>query len=123
MTTTINASTSAGLVNTADTSGILQLQTASTAALTIDASQNVTLANTKITLGTTSLGAGNASIMKNRIINGAMVIDQRNAGASVTPTNSQYLVDRWAAALTQASKYTAQQNAGAVTPTPRLPET
>ena len=28
-----------------------------------------------------SLGAGNASIMKNRIINGAMVIDQRNAGA------------------------------------------
>ena len=43
MTTTINASTSSGLVNTADTSGILQLQTASTAAVTIDASQNVTL--------------------------------------------------------------------------------
>jgi len=41
MTTTINASTSSGLVNTADTSGVLQLQTASTAALTIDASQNV----------------------------------------------------------------------------------
>ena len=41
MTTTINASTSAGLVNTADTSGILQLQTAGTAAVTIDASQNV----------------------------------------------------------------------------------
>jgi hypothetical protein len=41
MTTTINASTSSGLVNTADTSGILQLQTASTAAVTIDASQNV----------------------------------------------------------------------------------
>jgi hypothetical protein len=41
MTTTINASTSSGLVNTADTSGILQLQTASTAALTIDGSQNV----------------------------------------------------------------------------------
>ena len=34
-----------------------------------------------------NLGAGNASIMKNRIINGAMVIDQRNAGASVTPNN------------------------------------
>ena len=41
MTTTINASTSSGLVNTADTSGILQLQTASTVAVTIDASQNV----------------------------------------------------------------------------------
>jgi hypothetical protein len=46
MTTTINASTSSGLVNTADTSGILQLQTASTAALTIDTSQNVGIGNT-----------------------------------------------------------------------------
>jgi len=53
---------------------------------------------------------------KNRIINGAMVIDQRNAGASVTPTNNQYLVDRYYATLTQASKFTAQQNAGSVTP-------
>jgi hypothetical protein len=41
MTTTINASTTAGLVQTADTSGSLQLQTANTAALTIDTSQNV----------------------------------------------------------------------------------
>ena len=41
MVASINASTSAGVVTTADTSGILQLQTASTAALTIDASQNV----------------------------------------------------------------------------------
>jgi hypothetical protein len=41
MTTTINASTSAGVVTTADTSGILQLQTASTAALTITAAQLV----------------------------------------------------------------------------------
>lgn len=41
MTTTINASTVSGLVQTADTSGVLQLQTANTAAMTIDASQNV----------------------------------------------------------------------------------
>jgi len=53
---------------------------------------------------------------KNRIINGAMVIDQRNAGASVTPTNGAYTLDRWSAILTQASKYTVQQNAGSVTP-------
>jgi hypothetical protein len=53
---------------------------------------------------------------KNRIINGAMVIDQRSAGASVTPTNNQYLVDRYYATLTQASKFTVQQNAGSVTP-------
>ena len=54
--------------------------------------------------------------MKNRIINGAMVIDQRNAGASVTPTDGQYTLDRWKAGLSQASKYTTQQNAGSVTP-------
>lgn len=54
--------------------------------------------------------------MKNRIINGAMVIDQRNAGASVTPSNNQYLVDRWKASLSASSKFSVQQNAGSVTP-------
>jgi hypothetical protein len=53
---------------------------------------------------------------RNRIINGDMRIDQRNAGASVTPVNQQYLVDRFTSILTQASKFSAQQNAGAVTP-------
>ena len=51
----------------------------------------------------------------NRIINGSMVIDQRNAGASVTPTNDAYLVDRWQAKQSTASKFSAQQNAGSVT--------
>jgi hypothetical protein len=64
------------------------------------------------------LGAGNASIMKNRIINGAMVIDQRNAGASVTNVGgaSSYSLDRWQYYASQASKFTIQQNAGSVTP-------
>jgi hypothetical protein len=53
---------------------------------------------------------------KNRIINGAMVIDQRNAGASVTPTvNGTYTLDRWTTVLSQSSKYSVQQNAGSVT--------
>ena len=65
----------------------------------------------------TSLGAGNASLMKNRIINGAMVIDQRNAGASVTPTaTNTYTLDRWQAQLSVSSKYSVQKNAGSVTP-------
>jgi len=64
-----------------------------------------------------NLGAGNASMLKNRIINGAMVIDQRNAGASVTQTTTTlYPVDRWAIAGSVTSKFTAQQNAGSVTP-------
>jgi len=57
--------------------------------------------------------------MKNRIINGACVIDQRNAGASVTITNtsaSTYTLDRWFGYGTVASKFSMQQNAGSVTP-------
>ena len=52
----------------------------------------------------------------NRIINGAMVIDQRNAGASVTPTDGQYTLDRWLVETSQSSKFSVQQNAGSVTP-------
>jgi hypothetical protein len=63
-----------------------------------------------------TLGAGNSTGFKNRIINGGMTIDQRNAGASVTPTNGSYGLDRWSFNATAASKFTAQQNAGAVTP-------
>jgi len=47
MSSTINASTASGggVITTADASGILQLQTAGVTGLTIDASQNVTFAN------------------------------------------------------------------------------
>ena len=71
--------------------------------------------NTSLT--NVSLGAGNSSLMKNRIINGAMVIDQRTNGSSSTPTTSTtYYIDRWGALLSQSSKFSIQQNAGAVTP-------
>jgi hypothetical protein len=53
---------------------------------------------------------------KNRIINGAMVIDQRNAGASVTPADGAYTLDRWFVYQFVASKFSVQQNAGSVTP-------
>jgi hypothetical protein len=54
---------------------------------------------------------------RNRIINGAMVIDQRNAGSSTTPTDGgTYNIDRWQTSLTQASKFSVQRNAGSVTP-------
>jgi hypothetical protein len=49
---------------------------------------------------------------RNKIINGAMTIDQRNAGAAVTPTsNAQYVLDRWMPALSVASKYSVQRTA------------
>jgi hypothetical protein len=61
-------------------------------------------------------GANNVSF-RNRIINGAMVIDQRNAGASVTPTvDGQYgSCDRWNYWLSQVSKFSAQQSSTAPT--------
>ena len=58
-----------------------------------------------------------SSVMRNRIINGAMVIDQRNAGASVTPSSGQFTLDRWnATTVTGTNKFSVQQNAGSVTP-------
>ena len=45
-----------------------------------------------------------------------MQIDQRNAGARVTPTANSYTLDRWKTDASQASKFTVQQNAGSVTP-------
>jgi len=70
---------------------------------------------------TTSDGVTSAGTygFKNRIINGAQVIDQRNAGASVTATavgGVNYVLDRFGYSASQASKFTVQQNAGSVTP-------
>jgi hypothetical protein len=52
---------------------------------------------------------------KNRIINGAMVIDQRNAGASVTGTAGNYAfpVDRFKFYNTASSKLSGQQSTDA----------
>jgi hypothetical protein len=53
---------------------------------------------------------------KNRIINGAMQISQRNVTSSVTPTAETYTLDRWSAEMSASSKYSVQQDAGGVTP-------
>jgi hypothetical protein len=57
-----------------------------------------------------SLNGGALSGARNRIINGDMRIDQRNAGASVTPTSAQYVVDRFRYTASQASKITQQRS-------------
>ena len=88
------------------------------------------LANTQITgvvtnnintsslvTGGVSLGAGNASIMKNRIINGCMNIAQYGTGSTSVQTTTTYAsCDRWATYASVNSKFTVQQNAGAITP-------
>jgi hypothetical protein len=72
-------------------------------------------AGTFTTLTGTNFNSASTFGFKNRIINGDMRIDQRNAGASGTAINS-YTVDRWYYQASQASKGTWQQNAGSVTP-------
>ena len=67
----------------------------------------------------TSLNGGQLAGNRNRIINGDMRIDQRNAGAAHTSTNANiYVLDRWSTYETggTAGKFTVQQDAGAVTP-------
>jgi hypothetical protein len=56
---------------------------------------------------------------KNRIFNGSMVIDQRNAGASYTQVNGAYNLDRWAGNSYNggavANKFSVQRSATAPT--------
>ena len=69
-------------------------------------------------LMTTSDGVSSSGLygFKNRIINGAMVIDQRNAGASVTNTTGYvYGLDRYSFIGSSSSKFTFQQSSTAPT--------
>ena len=47
---------------------------------------------------------------RNKLINGSMVIDQRNGGGSVTPDGSSYTLDRWRLGASAASKVSVQQS-------------
>jgi hypothetical protein len=52
-----------------------------------------------------------SSVMRNRIINGQMVLDQRNAGAPVTANG--YFVDRFSVSNTTDGAFSAQQDSDA----------
>jgi hypothetical protein len=79
---------------------------------TINGTTGITF-NDASTQATAATGFG----FKNRILNGQMVIDQRNAGASVSITTSDnYITDRFFGVVSANSKLTGQQNAGSVTP-------
>ena len=63
----------------------------------------------------TGYGAGSFAVGRNRIINGDMRIDQRNAGAAQT-VGYGYSLDRWQVEAPVGGKVDQQQNAGSVTP-------
>ena len=82
--------------------------------ITLDGTNGIT---TPMYNGSITANAVTPSVnMKNRIINGACVIDQRNAGASTTAADNVYTLDRWQAGSSASSKFTIQQNAASVTP-------
>ena len=143
MAVTLNASTTAGLVQTADTSGVLALQTAGTTAVTVDASQNVgigtsspsyklsiagssaTSSNLLLTHNTDSTGAysrirfqfaeGNASIASEiRNI-------QRVAGAS--GSNLAFFTENTSGTLGEAARIDFSGNLGIGTSSPSAPLT
>lgn len=90
----------------------IQHLTSGTNNIVLDANGNMTCAGT-ISAATPTGG------MRNKIINGDMRIDQRNAGAAnnnMAATTTIYLVDRWYYYGIQSSKFNSQQNAGSVTP-------
>ena len=78
--------------------------------ISVDGTNGVTYPDLSVQ-NTAATGFG----FKNRIINGACVIDQRNAGASVTQgTSVIYTADRWWIYGAAASKFTLQQQTSVV---------
>ena len=66
--------------------------------------------NDAVVFGTQGITQGAPFSFRNKIINGDMRIDQRNAGASVTPSASTYTLDRWRLGASVASKVSVQQS-------------
>jgi hypothetical protein len=101
------------VANTAITGNIASSQIAPNQTLNGNVSVTGTLS------ASDGISVANTFGFKNRIINGGMVIDQRNAAASQTFTAAgalAYSVDRWYGYCTGAN-VTGQQVAGATTPT------
>jgi hypothetical protein len=71
----------------------------------------VLAADGSATANLSSVNGGALSGTRNRILNGDMRLDQRNAGASVTPADGAYTLDRWRAGASQSSKFSVQRSA------------
>jgi len=82
MAATVNASTSAGVVITPDNSGVLALQSSSTTALTIDASQNVGIGTSSPTEKLTVSGAVIATSIATSTARDGTIVDYQSGVAS-----------------------------------------
>jgi hypothetical protein len=112
------------IVVAGDTSGTVTLQApavAGSTTLTLPATSGTVIVGTSGITPEASGGTGTTTGyygFKNRIINGAMVIDQRNSGSSYTALTTTYTLDRWnfiASVGTGNAQGTIQQNLNNVT--------
>jgi hypothetical protein len=71
---------------------------------------SVTYGGDKITFDDGSSIASGLTHFRNRIINGDMRIDQRNAGSAVTPSDNAFTLDRWAHRENGSGAYTVQRS-------------
>jgi hypothetical protein len=119
--TTINSIPNA-LIYATDPSGVLNIQTNSTTALSIASNSQVAIANTMYVANSTTF-ATNVSMpntfgFKNRIINGAMGISQRGTSfTAAAGSGGFYCLDRWLfdVGSTSSSAYTIAQSTSAPT--------
>jgi len=95
---------------------VIQNASSSTPNITLDTAGNVTGGANFIA---TNMPYGSSSFLRNRIINGNMVIDQRNSGAAVSlSSGGTFTVDRWRSGSNgtwTSAIFSAQQNKGSVT--------
>ena len=112
MAVTLNALTTGvgGLQTTGDTSGVIALQSNGSTMATISTSGYA------YSDGSIQTAAASPYVLKNRIINGAMVIAQRGTGPFTSSGTTTYGADRWKAYdSTNVGKFTSQQSSTAPT--------
>lgn len=117
-----NVSTAAGVTGVAISSAMVPVVQATTLALARTAmgvagladNNTFTGSNTFSNVNTTSINSGPIAGSRNRVINGDMRIDQRQEGASITtPTDGQYIVDRFLVSVSVTGKFSIGQNVNA----------
>ena len=105
MVAKINADTSGGLKITSDTSGTLEIQSAGTTKFTVN-SAGVDIPAIGTIDGLTSINGGQVGGSRNKIINGAIEINQR--GTAAVAVDQGFPSDRWKTAEAGGGNMTCQ---------------